>query len=69
MDKLWAILPFALCIGMHFFMMRGHGGHVKDSDKNLGYDGGMYTCPMHPEVKKDKPGSCPKCGMTLVKTK
>ncbi len=26
-----------------------------------------YTCPMHPEVTSDKPGSCPKCGMTLVK--
>jgi len=25
-----------------------------------------YTCPMHPEVIKDKPGDCPKCGMKLV---
>ncbi|MHB9143586.1 MAG: heavy metal-binding domain-containing protein [Paludibacter sp.] len=25
-----------------------------------------YTCPMHPEVIKDKSGKCPKCGMTLV---
>ena len=25
-----------------------------------------YTCPMHPEVKSDKPGKCPKCGMDLV---
>ena len=25
-----------------------------------------YTCPMHPEVVMDKPGKCPKCGMTLV---
>ncbi len=25
-----------------------------------------WTCPMHPEVKADKPGKCPKCGMTLV---
>lgn len=25
----------------------------------------IYTCPMHPEVREDKPGSCPKCGMAL----
>ena len=28
---------------------------------------GNYTCSMHPEVKSDKPGKCPKCGMKLVK--
>lgn len=27
----------------------------------------VYTCPMHPEVTSDKPGTCPKCGMALVK--
>ena len=27
----------------------------------------IYSCPMHPEVKSDKPGSCPVCGMYLVK--
>ena len=26
----------------------------------------IYTCPMHPHVKSDKPGSCPICGMDLV---
>jgi len=25
----------------------------------------QYTCPMHPEVVSEKPGSCPKCGMAL----
>jgi len=25
----------------------------------------MYVCPMHPDVQSDKPGECPKCGMTL----
>jgi Cu+-exporting ATPase len=25
----------------------------------------LYTCPMHPEVRQDHPGSCPKCGMAL----
>lgn len=29
----------------------------------------QYTCTMHPEVIQDKPGNCPKCGMTLVEKK
>jgi Cu+-exporting ATPase len=27
--------------------------------------GTLYTCPMHPEIRQDHPGTCPKCGMTL----
>jgi membrane fusion protein, copper/silver efflux system len=30
-------------------------------------EGVYYTCPMHPQVKKDEPGKCPICGMDLVK--
>ncbi|MDP2704385.1 MAG: heavy metal translocating P-type ATPase [bacterium] len=26
----------------------------------------MYTCPMHPEVRKEREGLCPECGMKLV---
>jgi P-type Cu+ transporter len=25
----------------------------------------QYTCPMHPEIIRDRPGSCPICGMAL----
>jgi len=25
----------------------------------------LYTCPMHPEVRQNRPGSCPICGMAL----
>ena len=25
----------------------------------------FYTCPMHPEIRQEGPGSCPKCGMAL----
>lgn len=28
-----------------------------------------YTCPMHPQVTKDKPGMCPECGMNLIPVK
>ncbi len=27
--------------------------------------GTIYTCPMHPEIRRQGPGSCPKCGMAL----
>ena len=27
--------------------------------------GTVYTCPMHPEVRQNRPGACPKCGMAL----
>ena len=26
-----------------------------------------YTCVMHPQIRQDKPGNCPICGMTLIK--
>ena len=32
--------------------------HTHDSSQ-------VYTCPMHPEVEQQSPGSCPKCGMAL----
>jgi len=27
--------------------------------------GTQYSCPMHPEIIRDEPGDCPKCGMAL----
>ncbi|KKC31920.1 hypothetical protein WH91_16900, partial [Devosia psychrophila] len=27
--------------------------------------GTIWTCPMHPEIRRDAPGSCPICGMAL----
>ncbi|ETO93142.1 copper-transporting P-type ATPase [Legionella oakridgensis] len=29
------------------------------------HDTAVYVCPMHPEVRQAKPGSCPICGMSL----
>ncbi|HXD87286.1 MAG TPA: heavy metal translocating P-type ATPase, partial [Urbifossiella sp.] len=39
----------------------GHAGmdHTEDSSAS------QYTCPMHPEVVQDGPGTCPLCGMAL----
>lgn len=32
------------------------------------HDNKNYTCPMHPDVLRDRPGMCPVCGMNLVPT-
>ncbi|MGB7257897.1 MAG: heavy metal translocating P-type ATPase [Pseudolabrys sp.] len=45
---------------------------VADPQKYLGkrtpetvVEGAIYTCPMHPEIQQQGPGSCPICGMAL----
>jgi len=37
----------------------------KSAGSALDSDTAIYTCPMHPEVKQQGPGRCPKCGMFL----
>ncbi|WP_245843467.1 efflux RND transporter periplasmic adaptor subunit [Niastella vici] len=39
----------------------------KDQPEKQAASKDSYTCPMHPQIIKDKPGSCPICGMDLVK--
>ena len=52
----------------------GHCSHQADKDAPSdgrydivpeGYEGTVYTCPMHPEVRQTHQGSCPICGMGL----
>ncbi len=55
----------------------GHGEHgatTAPADPHAGHGqaaGGakqtIYTCPMHAQVTSNQPGTCPICGMTLVK--
>ncbi len=47
------------------------GDHAEpESGKNYdnvpeGFDGTVYTCPMHPDVREPGPDDCPLCGMAL----
>jgi len=38
-------------------------GQAPAQNKTVKQQAIKYTCPKHPEVIKDKPGKCPKCGM------
>ena len=46
--------------------------HGKSTEKEISGEGQsagstarIYTCPMHPEIEQEGPGTCPKCGMAL----
>jgi Cu+-exporting ATPase len=41
----------------------GHDHHMHSASTPASVD--EYTCPMHPEVRQNGPGRCPKCGMNL----
>ncbi|MBT9466698.1 heavy metal-binding domain-containing protein, partial [Hydrogenophaga sp.] len=42
-----------------------HAGHDHGHAPAQAAPGTVYTCPMHPEIRQDHPGNCPKCGMSL----
>lgn len=41
-------------------------GQTQPKNKQVAKETVKYTCPMHPEIIKNKPDKCPKCGMELV---
>jgi Cu+-exporting ATPase len=58
----------------HFCSTGCRGKFVADPEKHLqsgetvpvaAPPGAQYTCPMHPEIVRDAPGTCPICGMAL----
>lgn len=42
----------------------GHAGH--GAPASPAPEAATYSCRMHPQVRSDKPGACPVCGMPLV---
>lgn len=62
MKKLLALFIAAFTIGsVSSFAQKAKQDTVKHVS--------LYTCPMHPDVKMDKAGKCPQCGMDLALSK
>nr|WP_078059811.1 heavy metal translocating P-type ATPase [Xanthomonas massiliensis] len=47
-------------------MPHPHTSSAAAAPRTTGHGKVVYTCPMHPQVRQDHPGTCPICGMTLV---
>jgi P-type Cu+ transporter len=43
----------------------GMGSRREDTALSVAVPGAIYTCPMHPQIRQDRPGDCPICGMSL----
>jgi P-type Cu+ transporter len=44
---------------------KSQASEMPGSPGNPAAKGGLYTCPMDPEIVQEGPGTCPKCGMAL----
>ena len=60
------IVITALTMGL-FTAFSTQAQDTKHDEKHEHMSKSTYICSMHPDVKMDKPGDCPKCGMTLIK--
>ena len=61
------LFPLVFFAGLLFVSLSVYpfNGRTLDN-KTIIHQGVKYTCPNHPEVVQDVPGTCPKCGMALV---
>jgi Cu+-exporting ATPase len=41
------------------------GRFLKPADQGVATVRAIFTCPMHPQIRRNEPGSCPICGMAL----
>lgn len=48
-------------IAIYFLVLKS------DNHSEMEHQSEVYTCSMHPQIRQDHPGSCPICGMTLIK--
>ena len=63
-------LVIGISLGSLFFgssSNENHEGHNHLETEQV--DASIWTCSMHPQIKQDKPGDCPICGMDLIPLK
>ena len=69
-QKPWLGYAFMLAIGLILGFVFFSNSRKKEAHQHTeaGKDE-VYTCSMHPQIKQDKPGKCPICGMDLTPLK
>ena len=65
--KMKVIKIILSCVLLSVLLFASCTHDKKEQAKTPGKTEVKYTCPMHPQVLEDHPGTCPICGMTLAK--
>lgn len=63
---LFWLISHRTTFAQHAYPSHGTKPALAYADKTPDQITKRYTCSMHPEILRDKPGDCPICGMTLV---
>ena len=66
----WTLIVSVLILGIVIGKFMGEGNSSVNSGEAI-HDHSdatseIWTCSMHPQIQKDKPGQCPLCGMDLI---
>lgn len=65
MKKIMLAITFIVAVSsLSFAQMKPDSSHMHMKMAHQ-----KYTCSMHPDVVRNRPGKCPKCGMKLISMK
>lgn len=62
---IYVALGLILVVAGGAWIFRGSGG--KNSAQQASREEAVWTCSMHPQIRRDGPGDCPICGMKLIR--
>ena len=67
----YKVIGLTLFAGLFFGWLFFHGSGNKTTDEMVKEEHDhakktIWTCSMHPQIRMDKPGKCPICGMDLI---
>ncbi|MDP4267722.1 MAG: efflux RND transporter periplasmic adaptor subunit [Bacteroidota bacterium] len=60
------ILLLLVGIFIGWIMFHKSNPHEPEKSAKIYPKGTIWTCSMHPQIRQDKPGKCPICGMDLI---
>ena len=66
MRRITAVTAVVVTLAAGFIAGGAWSAHRSGSAHASAHAASLYTCPMHPDYRSERPGNCPICGMPIV---